>query len=160
MEGWMHDMPTRLVRGEKGVTVQWSGGQDGSHSHVPQSEQSLTLPAVNATPSPTPSAGGVVTVRSTFKRRVSFFHPPHSLHYPHFPLSPILTPPACAQCGYPAAKTRSFEWGQKAKRRKTTYVARRSHCTSYELTQTHTTQRYRSHGPPQVGPPSLQERFP
>ncbi|KZF20472.1 60S ribosomal protein L37 [Xylona heveae TC161] len=26
----------------------------------------------------------------------------------------------CASCGYPAAKTRGFEWGQKAKRRKTT----------------------------------------
>lgn len=29
---------------------------------------------------------------------------------------------ACAQCGYPAAKLRSFNWGLKAKRRKTTYV--------------------------------------
>ena len=26
----------------------------------------------------------------------------------------------CAQCGYPSAKLRSYEWGQKAKRRKTT----------------------------------------
>ncbi|KAG6853130.1 hypothetical protein C0991_006653 [Blastosporella zonata] len=32
--------------------------------------------------------------------------------------------PACAQCGYPAAKLRSFEWGQKAKRRKTTGTGR------------------------------------
>ncbi|KAF2997385.1 60S ribosomal protein L37A [Curvularia kusanoi] len=26
----------------------------------------------------------------------------------------------CASCGYPAAKTRKFNWGEKAKRRKTT----------------------------------------
>jgi hypothetical protein len=32
----------------------------------------------------------------------------------------IMSSLACAQCGYPAAKLRSFEWGQKAKRRKTT----------------------------------------
>ncbi|KAF8160006.1 ribosomal protein L37e-domain-containing protein [Crassisporium funariophilum] len=30
----------------------------------------------------------------------------------------------CASCGYPAAKIRSFEWGQKAKRRKTTGTGR------------------------------------
>ncbi|KAF5332203.1 hypothetical protein D9611_008113 [Ephemerocybe angulata] len=30
----------------------------------------------------------------------------------------------CAQCGYPSAKLRSFEWGQKAKRRKTTGTGR------------------------------------
>jgi large subunit ribosomal protein L37e len=30
----------------------------------------------------------------------------------------------CAQCGYPAAKMRSFEWGQKAKRRMTTGTGR------------------------------------
>jgi hypothetical protein len=29
---------------------------------------------------------------------------------------------ACAQCGYPAAKLRSYNWGLKAKRRKTTLV--------------------------------------
>ena len=28
----------------------------------------------------------------------------------------------CAQCGYPAAKMRSYNWGLKAKRRKTTWV--------------------------------------
>ena len=32
--------------------------------------------------------------------------------------------PACASCGYPSAKIRSFEWGQKAKRRKTTGTGR------------------------------------
>jgi len=31
---------------------------------------------------------------------------------------------ACAQCGYPSAKMRSYEWGQKAKRRKTTGTGR------------------------------------
>ncbi|KLT45625.1 ribosomal protein L37e [Cutaneotrichosporon oleaginosum] len=30
----------------------------------------------------------------------------------------------CAQCGYPAAKLRSFNWGLKAKRRKTTGTGR------------------------------------
>jgi large subunit ribosomal protein L37e len=34
---------------------------------------------------------------------------------------------ACAQCGYPAAKLRSYEWGQKAKRRKTTGTGRMRH---------------------------------
>ena len=31
---------------------------------------------------------------------------------------------ACGQCGYPSAKLRSYEWGQKAKRRKTTGTGR------------------------------------
>ncbi|KAJ3964945.1 hypothetical protein EV361DRAFT_940815 [Lentinula raphanica] len=31
---------------------------------------------------------------------------------------------ACASCGYPSAKIRSYEWGQKAKRRKTTGTGR------------------------------------
>ncbi|KAI8919246.1 ribosomal protein L37e-domain-containing protein [Powellomyces hirtus] len=30
----------------------------------------------------------------------------------------------CAQCGYPAAKTRHFEWSEKGKRRKTTGTGR------------------------------------
>ncbi|KAH8111088.1 ribosomal protein L37e-domain-containing protein, partial [Phellopilus nigrolimitatus] len=33
----------------------------------------------------------------------------------------------CAQCGYPSAKIRSFEWGLKAKRRKTTGSGRMRH---------------------------------
>jgi large subunit ribosomal protein L37e len=33
----------------------------------------------------------------------------------------------CAQCGYPRAKLRSYEWGQKAKRRKTTGTGRMRH---------------------------------
>ncbi|CDO68364.1 hypothetical protein BN946_scf184815.g11 [Trametes cinnabarina] len=54
---------------------------------------------VSGTPSPTPSAGGVATAPSTSSTR-------------------------CAQCGYPRAKLRSYEWGQKAKRRKTTGTGR------------------------------------
>ncbi|CAL1715423.1 unnamed protein product [Somion occarium] len=30
----------------------------------------------------------------------------------------------CAQCGYPRAKLRSYNWGEKAKRRKTTGTGR------------------------------------
>ncbi|RKF64939.1 60S ribosomal protein L37 [Golovinomyces cichoracearum] len=30
----------------------------------------------------------------------------------------------CAACGYPAAKTRKYNWGEKAKRRKTTGTGR------------------------------------
>ncbi|PLB52419.1 60S ribosomal protein L37 [Aspergillus steynii IBT 23096] len=33
----------------------------------------------------------------------------------------------CANCGYPSAKTRKFNWGEKAKRRKTTGSGRMSH---------------------------------
>ncbi|BCS22880.1 60S ribosomal protein eL37 [Aspergillus puulaauensis] len=33
----------------------------------------------------------------------------------------------CANCGYPSAKTRKFNWGEKAKRRKTTGSGRTSH---------------------------------
>ncbi|OJJ43463.1 hypothetical protein ASPZODRAFT_103491 [Penicilliopsis zonata CBS 506.65] len=33
----------------------------------------------------------------------------------------------CASCGYPAAKTRKFNWGEKAKRRKTTGTGRMRH---------------------------------
>ncbi|KAF9167516.1 60S ribosomal protein L37A [Actinomortierella ambigua] len=35
----------------------------------------------------------------------------------------------CAQCGYPAAKLRSYNWSEKAKRRKTTGTGRMSHLT-------------------------------
>ena len=34
---------------------------------------------------------------------------------------------ACAQCGYPSAKLRSYNWGLKAKRRKTTGTGRMAH---------------------------------
>merc|ERR1712113_562457 len=33
----------------------------------------------------------------------------------------------CASCGYPSARTRSFNWGSKAKRRKTTGTGRMKH---------------------------------
>ncbi|OJI83308.1 hypothetical protein ASPTUDRAFT_76786 [Aspergillus tubingensis CBS 134.48] len=33
----------------------------------------------------------------------------------------------CANCGYPAAKTRKFNWSEKAKRRKTTGSGRMRH---------------------------------
>ncbi|KAK0539803.1 60S ribosomal protein L37B [Tilletia horrida] len=33
----------------------------------------------------------------------------------------------CGACGYPAAKIRSYEWSQKAKRRKTTGTGRMRH---------------------------------
>ncbi|UOH79881.1 60S ribosomal protein L37 [Cryptococcus neoformans] len=56
-------------------------------------------PLVNDTPSPTPSAGDVVTGLSTSR----------------------------SLCGYPAAKLRSFNWGLKAKRRKTTGTGRMAH---------------------------------
>merc|ERR1712000_394706 len=33
----------------------------------------------------------------------------------------------CSSCGFPAAKTRKFNWGEKAKRRKTTGTGRMRH---------------------------------
>merc|ERR1711922_15179 len=33
----------------------------------------------------------------------------------------------CASCGYPSARNRSFNWGSKAKRRKTTGTGRMRH---------------------------------
>mmetsp|Transcript_4617 Transcript_4617/g.7716 ORF Transcript_4617/g.7716 Transcript_4617/m.7716 type:complete len:90 (-) Transcript_4617:125-394(-) len=33
----------------------------------------------------------------------------------------------CSSCAYPNAKTRSYEWGQKAKRRRTTGTGRMSY---------------------------------
>ena len=36
----------------------------------------------------------------------------------------------CSSCAYPAAKTRTYEWGQKAKRRRTTGTGRMSHLKS------------------------------
>ncbi|THC91001.1 hypothetical protein EYZ11_009531 [Aspergillus tanneri] len=33
----------------------------------------------------------------------------------------------CSSCGYPAAKTRKFNWSEKAKRRKTTGTGRMAH---------------------------------
>ncbi|KAG6849166.1 hypothetical protein H0H93_010843 [Arthromyces matolae] len=56
-------------------------------------------PSVRDTPSRTRSAADAVTVLSTSNTK----------------------------CGYPSAKLRSFEWGQKAKRRKTTGTGRMRH---------------------------------
>ncbi|KAF8739139.1 ribosomal protein l37, partial [Rhizoctonia solani] len=58
-------------------------------------------PSVSVTPRRILSAVDAVTVRSTANTRVT-----------------------CGQCGYPSAKLRSYEWGQKAKRRKTTGTGR------------------------------------
>ncbi|CAE6521031.1 unnamed protein product [Rhizoctonia solani] len=58
-------------------------------------------PSVSVTPRRTLSAVDAVTVHSTANTRVT-----------------------CGQCGYPSAKLRSYEWGQKAKRRKTTGTGR------------------------------------
>jgi large subunit ribosomal protein L37e len=33
----------------------------------------------------------------------------------------------CSSCGYPAAKTRTYEWSTKAKRRRTTGTGRMRH---------------------------------
>ncbi|PPR06067.1 hypothetical protein CVT24_004225 [Panaeolus cyanescens] len=63
--------------------------------------QKVPRPLVRDTPSPTRSAGVVETAPSTGNTKVS-----------------------CASCGYPSAKIRSYEWGQKAKRRKTTGTGR------------------------------------
>ena len=72
---------------------------------------------VSDTPSPTLSADAVATepfIAST-KVRASFF----------CSVFPCLNQSlACASCGYPSAKIRSYEWGQKAKRRKTTGTGR------------------------------------
>ena len=72
---------------------------------------------VSDTPSPTPSADAAATEPSTAstKVRASFL----CSVFPY--LNQSL---ACASCGYPSAKIRSYEWGQKAKRRKTTGTGR------------------------------------
>ena len=72
---------------------------------------------VSDTPSPTPSADAAATEPSIVSTKVRA-----SFSYFAFPyLSQSL---ACASCGYPSAKIRSYEWGQKAKRRKTTGTGR------------------------------------
>ena len=72
---------------------------------------------VSDTPSPTPSADAAATEPSiaSTKVRASFL----CCAFPC--LNQLL---ACASCGYPSAKIRSYEWGQKAKRRKTTGTGR------------------------------------
>ncbi len=93
----------------------------------------------------------------------------------------MLCTPACAQCGYPSASLRSYNWGLKAKRRKTTCVGvHRSGlgagadvpllpASLYFLARlaspsgsarTLAPQRYRPHAPPQGRLAPLQERLP
>jgi large subunit ribosomal protein L37e len=72
---------------------------------------------VSVTPNPTPSADAAATEPSIANTKVRA-----SLLCSVFPyLNQSL---ACASCGYPSAKLRSYEWGQKAKRRKTTGTGR------------------------------------
>ena len=77
----------------------------------------LSLILVSVTLSRTPSVGAAGTVPSTGNTKVR----EHKFE-PH-PVTEDMTT-ACAQCGYPSAKMRSYEWGQKAKRRKTTGTGR------------------------------------
>ncbi|CAE6503652.1 unnamed protein product [Rhizoctonia solani] len=72
---------------------------------------------VNVTPRPTRSVADAAIVPSTVSTRVSKIIGYHG-DTPHSAYA------ACAQCGYPSAKLRSYEWGQKAKRRKTTGTGR------------------------------------
>ena len=75
---------------------------------------------VSATPSRIRSAADVAIVRSTNNTKVRCVIcgcMARPSHMSHFCID-------CAQCGYPSAKLRSFEWGQKAKRRKTTGTGR------------------------------------
>ena len=85
---------------------------------------------VSGTRSPTPSAGGVATAHSTSSTRVRHVEKtPSPMSSIALPVRPYMSKPThalveCAQCGYPRAKLRSYEWGQKAKRRKTTGTGR------------------------------------
>jgi hypothetical protein len=85
--------------------------------------------SVSATQSLIPSAAAAVVAPSTSSTRVRFpsfksfgekeaRKPDRRVSFPFFPFV------ACSACGYPAAKIRSYNWGQKAKRRKTTGTGR------------------------------------
>ena len=76
--------------------------------------------SVNATPNHIRSAADVAIVRSTNNTRVRFMMCTSVARL----LTSIVFYIDCAQCGYPRAKLRSYEWGQKAKRRKTTGTGR------------------------------------
>ncbi|KAF5372241.1 hypothetical protein D9758_005064 [Tetrapyrgos nigripes] len=99
----------------------------------------LTKLVVSATPSRTLSAGAAETVLSTDNTKsecdtrmlevlvvpgISGTPMLSSISHAHASAAhfPLFFP--CAQCGYPSAKLRSYEWGQKAKRRKTTGTGR------------------------------------
>ena len=81
----------------------------------------LVLFAVRGTRRATPFAVDAGTVRSTGSTRVRSI----CLDDPVIPKTDrSFAIVACAQCGYPSAKLRSYEWGLKAKRRKTTGTGR------------------------------------
>nr|ODN93236.1 60S ribosomal protein L37-B [Cryptococcus depauperatus CBS 7841] len=82
---------------------------------------------VNATPSPTLFAGDVVTGLSTSRSSKLEDEEMRSWIYKWEEAGANKVLIACAQCGYPAAKLRSFNWGEKAKRRKTTGTGRMAH---------------------------------
>ena len=83
----------------------------------PQNSPECFPATVSDTPNRTPSADAAATEPSIASTKVRA-----SLLCFVFPyLNQSL---ACASCGYPSAKIRSYEWGQKAKRRKTTGTGR------------------------------------
>lgn len=82
--------------------------------------RALFLPTVSVTPSRIRSAAAAAGVLSTSSTKVCFIQLQAILS-----LITFARPNSeCAQCGYPSAKLRSYEWGQKAKRRKTTGTGR------------------------------------
>ena len=107
----------RRPRHEAGRHSSWSS-LDGSSNIV----QFLTRHLPTA-PRRTRSAVVATGVRSTSKRRVSC-STSHTVPNSTRPRWLTFLSTACASCGYPSAKIRSYEWGQKAKRRKTTGTGR------------------------------------
>lgn len=67
----------------------------------------------------TPCAVAATSARSTASTRVRSVPLASGMHA-HTDCRRL--PAACASCGYPAAKIRSYEWGQKAKRRKSAWL--------------------------------------
>jgi large subunit ribosomal protein L37e len=83
-------------------------------------------------PRPTRCAGGAARGRSTSSTRVSLFgqRAGTATAYPRADNADTvhaISTTACASCGYPAAKIRSYNWSVKAKRRKTTGTGRMSY---------------------------------
>jgi hypothetical protein len=79
--------------------------------------------SVSATPRRTLCAVDAVVHPSTSRRRVGLKYR-KTLYEDR---TNITCTTACSSCGYPAAKLRSYEWGQKAKRRKTTGTGKMSY---------------------------------
>lgn len=73
---------------------------------------------VRDTQNPTLYADGAETVLSIVNTKVSWI-----VHFRTIS-GVLIIIVACASCGYPAAKMRSYNWGQKAKRRRTTGTGR------------------------------------